>query len=343
MDQEIRFCSTAGGRVAYALTGDGPPLVIGGWWVSHLELDWEQPDFRAFVEALAARRTVVRYDPLGTGLSDRAADGPMELDRELAAMSAVLDDAGVDAAALLGVSCGACVAGAFAARAPERAEALVVYGGYARGETVTSPAVRRSVLSAVRSHWGLGSRLLADVFLPEAGAEELERFARFQREAATAEVAARHLEFVYSVDVAADLPRVEAPTLVLHRRGDRAVPYEAGREVAATVPGARLLTLQGGQHLPWRGDAAAVTAAVGEFLDGSAAPLRVAEEGGSDLSERELEVLRLVAEGLSDGEIAERLVLSPHTVHRHVANIRTKLREPSRAAAVARAARLGLI
>jgi DNA-binding CsgD family transcriptional regulator/pimeloyl-ACP methyl ester carboxylesterase len=245
-------------------------------------------------------------------------------------------------AALLGISSGACLAAAFAARDPGSAEALVLYGGYARGVDVTTPEVRDSMLGVVSAHWGLGSRLMADVFLPEASAGELEAFARFQREAAAPEIAAAHLAFVYSVDVAAELALIEAPTLVVHRREDRAIPYERGRELAASVSGARLVTLEGSQHLPWRGDAAAVVSAVAEFLDGeiaAGAPLRA----GQELSGRELEVLRLVAAGLSDAEIAERLQLSPHTVHRHVANVRAKLRQPSRAAAVAQAGRLGLI
>jgi pimeloyl-ACP methyl ester carboxylesterase/DNA-binding CsgD family transcriptional regulator len=341
MEQLIRFCSTAAGRIAYAEVGSGPPLVLPAWWVSHLELDWENPDFRAFVEVLAARRRVIRYDPLGTGLSDRAG-GHAGLDGELEALTAVMAAAEAGRAALLGISSGACLAAAFAARDPGSAEALVLYGGYARGVDVTTPEVRDSMLGVVSAHWGLGSRLMADVFLPEASAGELEAFARFQREAAAPEIAAAHLAFVYSVDVAAELALIEAPTLVVHRREDRAIPYERGRELAASVSGARLVTLEGSQHLPWRGDAAAVVSAVAEFLDGeiaAGAPLRA----GQELSGRELEVLRLVAAGLSDAEIAERLQLSPHTVHRHVANVRAKLRQPSRAAAVAQAGRLGLI
>jgi pimeloyl-ACP methyl ester carboxylesterase/DNA-binding CsgD family transcriptional regulator len=352
MDQQIRFCSIATGRIAYAEVGAGPALVLPAWWVSHLELDWESADFRAFVEALAARRRVIRYDPLGTGLSDRGRDGGHSgLEGELEALTAVIGAAELGRTALLGISSGACLAAALAARDPGAVEALVLYGGYARGADVAAPEVRESMLSVVRAHWGLGSRLLADVFLPEASAAELEAFARFQREAAPAEIAAAHLAFVYSVDVATELGQIETPTLVLHRRDDRAIPFELGRELTASVPGARLVTLEGSQHLPWRGDAAAVAAAVGEFLDGDAeaGKLLRARRPGMErgeppgLSERELEVLRLVAAGLSDAEIAERLVLSPHTVHRHVANVRTKLRQPSRAAAVAQAGRLGLI
>jgi pimeloyl-ACP methyl ester carboxylesterase/DNA-binding CsgD family transcriptional regulator len=358
MDQHIRFCATDAGRVAYAEVGEGPPLVLGGWWVSHLELDWERPEFRAFVEALAARRTVLRYDPLGSGLSDRPGRaGSVHLDGEVATLASVLDDAVQGPSALLGVSSGGCVAAALAAREPARVEALVLYGSYAQGVRITTPEVRETMLSAIRAHWGMGSRLLADVFLPGADARELDAFARYQREAADPEVAAEHLAFVYRCDVRAELPRIGAPVLVLHRRDDRAIPHELGRDLAASVPDGRLLSLTGAQHLPWFGDAAAVVGAVGEFLDGhpeAAAPLgsddpvpRVAPAAGAaretDLSERELEVLRLIAAGHGDAQIAERLVLSPHTVHRHVANIRTKLREPSRAAAVAHASRIGLI
>jgi len=354
MDQQIRFCSIATGRIAFAEVGAGPALVLPAWWVSHLELDWADPSFRAFVEALAARRRVVRYDPLGTGLSDRRREpGHGGLEGELEALTAVVGAAELGRTALLGISSGACLAATFAARNPAAVEALVLYGGYARGAEVTTPEVRDSMLSVVSAHWGLGSRLLADVFLPEASADELEAFARFQREAAPADTAAAHLGFVYSVDVADELAQIDAPTLVLHRRDDRAIPFERGRELAASVPGARLVTLEGSQHLPWLGDAAATAAAVGEFLDGDADAGALLRAGRPDarvprvepagLSDRELEVLRLVAAGLNDAEIAERLVLSPHTVHRHVANVRTKLRQPSRAAAVAQAGRLGLI
>jgi pimeloyl-ACP methyl ester carboxylesterase len=267
--QQIRFCRTDGGRVAYAVVGEGPALVLAGWWVSHLEVDWERPDFRAFVEALAERHTVVRYDPLGTGLSDRDTPDPaMGLERELATLTAVLDAAGHGRAAVLGVSSGGGVSAAFAARNPDRVDALVLYGSYARGDGIATPGVRDAVLTAVRSHWGVGSRLLADVFMPRASAEELAAFARFRREAASAEVAAKQLEYVYSADVRDELAGVRAPTLVLHRRRDRAIPAEQGRELAAGIPGARLTMLDGDDHLPWRGDAAAVLAAVEDFLEG---------------------------------------------------------------------------
>ncbi len=136
------------------------------------------------------------------------------------------------------------------------------------------------------------------------------------------------------------LGSIDVPTLVLHRRHDRAIPFDLGRELAAGIPGATFVPLPGNDHFPWYGDPDSVVRPVLSFL-GASLPLGAPDDGG--LSGREREILMLVAEGLSDAEIAERLVLSPHTVHRHVANIRNKLRQHSRAAAVAEAARLGLI
>src|SRR6185295_12657535 len=158
-----------------------------------------------------------------------------------------------------------------------------------------------------------------------------------QRAAATPEVAAAMLEAVYRADIRELLEHVRAPALVVHRRRDRAMPFAQGRELAARLPDARLVALDGDLHPPWLGDSDAVVAAVRAFL----APPRAV--GSSLLSTRETEVLQLVAEGLSDAEIAARLIVSPHTVHRHVANIRTKLGQPSRAAAAAYAARRDLI
>ena len=137
---------------------------------------------------------------------------------------------------------------------------------------------------------------------------------------------------------------MRAPTLVVHRRGDRAIPYHLGRELAAAIPGATLIPLDGSAHFPWAGDwhSVARALALGARARGSGAAV-AGEPAAALLSGREREVLALVASGLSDQEIAEQLVLSPHTVHRHVANIRHKLGRGSRAAAVAEAARLGLL
>ena len=341
----IRFLRFAGSRVAFAVSGDGPPLVAAAWWVSHLELDWRDEAFRSFWASTAAGHALVRYDHPGTGMSDREVDpAASTLDDEVALLGAVVDELGVERVSLLGGSSGSSAAIAYAARFPERVDRLLLYGAFAHGAAIAPPEVRDALAGAVRAHWGLGSRLLADVFVGGEDAEARRRFARHQRASAHAATAAALLELAYRTDVRPLLGRVRAPTLVVHRRGDRAMPFAQGRELAARLPDARLVALDGDLHPPWLGDSAAVVRAVNAFLDAHdprrATPSR---DESTPLSAREAEVLRLVAEGLSDAEIARRLIVSPHTVHRHVANIRTKLRLPSRTAAVAYAARAGLL
>jgi pimeloyl-ACP methyl ester carboxylesterase/DNA-binding CsgD family transcriptional regulator len=340
----IRFLDVGDRRVAYSVAGEGPPLVAPAWWVSHLELDWKDPAFRAFWASVGEAATVVRYDRLGVGMSDRELrDEDLTLDGELAVLHALLDELGLDRISLLGGSAGGCAAIAFAARFPERVERLILYGAYADGASITSPEVQEAVLSTVRSHWGLGSRVLADIFVGDADHAEQERLARYQRDAASPETAAALLEHTYRNDVRAELTGVRAPTLVVHRRGDRAIPYELGRELAASIPKATLLPLDGTAHFAWAGDWQSVSRAVRSAF-GPAVPAAASEKPAAALlSRREREVLALVASGLSDQEIAEQLFLSPHTVHRHVANIRHKLGRGSRSAAVAEATRLGLI
>jgi pimeloyl-ACP methyl ester carboxylesterase/DNA-binding CsgD family transcriptional regulator len=336
--QEIRFCSVGGRAVAYELVGEGPPLVVPAWWVSHLELDGRDDAFRGFWEAVGAGHALLRYDRPGVGMSDRAVDvGAVSLQDDVAVLTAVLDALGLQRVTLLGGSSGGCTAIAFAARHPDRVERLLLYGTYAHGPSIAPERVRGAIVEAVRAHWGLGSRMLADIFLGEAGDGVQERFARFQRESTTAETAAALLEQVYRNDVRAELGRVRAPTLVVHRREDRAIPYELGRELAAGIPGAALSPLDGRAHFPWMGDAGAVIRA----LRAETSPVGPPED--DPLSQREHEVLALVARGLSDREIAAQLIVSPHTVHRHVANIRHKLGAGSRASAVAEAARMGLL
>jgi pimeloyl-ACP methyl ester carboxylesterase/DNA-binding CsgD family transcriptional regulator len=349
-EPEIRFTEEGGHRIAWARSGNGPPLVFCGWWMSQLELNWRDPRFRAFVEALGRHRTVVRYDAPGIGASADGAATATTVDEQVAALGAVVEASGAPAVDLFAASSGAPVGIAFAAAHPEQVERLLVYGGYASGAAIASAGNREALVDLVREHWGLGSRVLADVFMPSAEGRDRDAFVAFQREVASAEQAARSLDAVYSFDVTARLGDVTTPAVVLHRREDRAIPFELGRELAAELSEASLVALGGADHYPWFGDSDAVLRAALNALgaDGAAAvenkpKTDPAPTNGQDLTPRETEILALVASGLSDREIAERLVLSPHTVHRHVANVRTKLGLPTRAAAVAAATKRGLV
>jgi pimeloyl-ACP methyl ester carboxylesterase/DNA-binding CsgD family transcriptional regulator len=348
-EQAIRFTDAGGRRVAWAQSGEGPPLLFAGWWMSRLELNWREPNFRAYVGALGRHRTVIRYDSPGTGASADGGPPTASVEDEAAALAAVAAAAGAGPADLIAASSGAPVGIAYAAAHPVRVRRLVVYGGYAAGSAIADPRAREEIPRLVREHWGLGSRVLADMFMPSADRAERDAFVDFQRRAASAEEAARGLEAVYAYDVTDRLGQVSAPAVVLHRREDRAIPFELGRELAARLPEARFVALEGTDHYPWFGDAEATFRATLHALGVELDPVPSPREDGSrytgveELTERETEVLALIASGLSDREIAERLVLSPHTVHRHVANLRTKLGLPTRAAAVAAAARRGLI
>jgi pimeloyl-ACP methyl ester carboxylesterase/DNA-binding CsgD family transcriptional regulator len=325
----VRFCTTpAGARIAYAVAGTGPPLLVPAAWISHLELLWQDPAYRGFFTPLAGARTVVQYDRPGCGLSEPW-PGPQELDTDVDVLLGVADRLGLERVDLLGISVGAPVSVTFAARFPERVGRLVLYGGYADGAQIAAPEVRAAMLGMIRAHWGLGSEVLADVFLPEGTAESRSVFARLQREAASARLAVELLAQCYRTDVTDLLDRVTAPTLVLHRRDDRAIPYRAGRELAVRIPGARLVSLPGRSHFPYAGDAAAVVRAILEFL--GSAPAVPLPRRPAELTARQLQVAALVAEGMTNRQIAQRLGIEERSAEGHVERIRSRLGVTSRA------------
>jgi class 3 adenylate cyclase/pimeloyl-ACP methyl ester carboxylesterase len=267
MDQKIRLCTTTDGiRIAYAAVGDGPPFVVPPGWISHLELEWEQPALRAFFETVAHHHTVVRYDKYGCGLSDRDRT-TFTLDQEVQIMETVVDHLKLKRMALFSVSQAGPVAIGYAVRHPRRVSHLILYGTWARRDSIANDALRSALIPLIRAHWGIGSKALADAFLPGANSSVGEWFARLQRESATPEVAAELIEFGTRLDVADLVPRLRVPTLVLHRRGDLMVPFRLGRELAALTPGARFIPLEGAIHRPYFGDAESVLRAIAEFLE----------------------------------------------------------------------------
>jgi len=319
----IRYCSTPAGRVAYSASGAGPALLVDSGWITDLRGQLELYSFGAFVERLAERFTVIRFDKPGCGLSDRNGID-LSFDGQVAAALAVADVVGAGRLRLFGASQGGQLAAAIAARYPDRVEALALYGMCASGSDLAPAEVRKSVVALVRAHWGLGLKALAGAFVADPTAEDLAGFTKFQRASASAAVAARLLEVYYETDIRDLLPQIRARTAVLHREADRGTPFELGREVAALIPDATLIPLPGSSHLFYHGDWLAVAEVVLDFL---------AERAGGEprLTPRELQVAELVAEGLTNQAIASRLSIAPRTAETHVENIRRKLQVSSRA------------
>jgi pimeloyl-ACP methyl ester carboxylesterase/DNA-binding CsgD family transcriptional regulator len=345
--QEIRFCTARDGvRLAYAIHGRGAPLVRTATWLTHLEFDWESPVWRHWLEGMADGHTVLRYDERGCGLSDRHVED-VSLEARVSDLEAVIDAAGTDRIALLGISQGGPLAVAFAARHPERVSRLVLYATHARGRLMRDPSASdreqaQLMDSLIRMGWGHGlpafRRLFTTLFMPDATPEQMEWFDELQRVTADPETAARIRRARNYDDVTEEATRVACPTLVIHPRDDALVPFAEGRLLATLIPGARFVALESRNHilladeLAW----AEFRTEVRNFLSPVEPPVPA---DLPELSNRELEVLALVAEGLSNEEVAARLYLSVRTVERHLSNIYAKLRVSGKAARAAAAAR----
>lgn len=338
-------------HLAYAVHGCGAEtlLVVPGW-VSHLVFDWETPATRAFHERLAATRRVVRYDKRGTGLSERpTTPDTYALDTRVRDLAAVMDALGIARCALFGWSEGGTIALAFAARHPERITRLILFGAFARSLAALDypeggdPARSAALTTLVRSEWGTGSRILTNVFLPEVDDHLAAWFTQWQRVSLTPAAAALSREANAEVDIRGLLSTIAIPTLVIERRGDF---LDAGksRYLATHLPNARFLSLDGEHHVPFLGDWCPITDAIEAFLatapDAPAAPPTPLD---TPLTPREIEVLRLVAEGLPNRAIAARLTVSEKTISRHLVNLYAKLDVNSRGAAIAHAFRHGYV
>jgi pimeloyl-ACP methyl ester carboxylesterase/DNA-binding CsgD family transcriptional regulator len=346
LEQQIRFCTTPDGvRLAYATHGKGPPLIKAANWLTHLEFDWESPVWRHWLEQLGRSHTLVRYDERGCGLSDWEVED-LSLEAWVSDLEAVVDAAGLDRFALLGISQGGAIALAYAVRRPERVTHLVLYGAYARGRLKRDPSSHareeaEMMLSLIHVGWGSPNpafrHVFSEIFVPGGTPEQMQWFDELARTSTSPEMAERLERAFYQVEVTALLTEVAVPTLGAHGRDDAMIPFAEGRLLATSIPGARFLPLESKNHVLLADEPAwpVFLAGVREFL-GS----KLASDGEiSELSPREIDVLELVAAGRSNEEIAERLYLSVRTVERHLTNIYAKLRLSGKAARAAAAAR----
>jgi pimeloyl-ACP methyl ester carboxylesterase/DNA-binding CsgD family transcriptional regulator len=344
---QTRYARSDGAMIAYQISGAGPPdLLLVPGLVSHLEIQWQQPDYRRFVHALERGGRVIRLDKRGTGLSDPTEGVPSTLQR-MQDLGAVLTAAHSGQPVLLGISDGGRAAIAFAATYPERTRALILYGTSYRGPRA---AQLRRYRSAVR-HWGDG-RLL-DIVAPSLASTQSRAIAgAFERAAASPGMAAALVESLGLLDVRDLMGQIAVPTLVLHRSGDF-LPVADARLVASHIPGATLKVLAGADHLPWVGDWPALAEEIIGFAQQVAPgqrqrrrPQRASEPlrprrpalGWESLTQAELDVVLLVAAGHSNARIAAMLYLSRYTVETHLKHVFAKLGVESRTELAALAA-----
>ncbi|HEV7368298.1 alpha/beta fold hydrolase [Arenibaculum sp.] len=254
--QEVRFCRSADGvRVAMATSGRGDVLVKTANWLNHVEYDWHSPLLRPFLQGLSGRHRLVRYDERGCGLSDRDVKD-ISFEGFVRDLEAVVDALALHRFSLIGISQGAAVAVAFAARHPERVEKLVLHGGYALGRRRRNSLAHEEQADAfvtlMRHGWGdehsAFMQAFSSIYIPRGTPEQVRWFTDLQRMSTSAENAVRIRDACDRIDVVDLLPRVRAPTLVTHSRFDHVAPFEQGRLVAASIPDARLVALESDNH-----------------------------------------------------------------------------------------------
>ncbi|THD46195.1 MAG: alpha/beta fold hydrolase [Bradyrhizobium sp.] len=350
---QIRFCRASDGvRIAYATTGSGPAMIEVATWLNHLEFDWQSPVWRPRLVEMAKNYTMARYDGRGCGLSDRTVED-LSFDANLRDLEAVADAAGFKRFILLGSCQGSGLAIAYAARHPERVSNLVLYGAFARGRLKRNPSARdleeaNVMLKLVELGWGRENpafrQVYTTMFIPESTPEQFRWFTDLQRMSTSPENAVGLIQGFDAMDVTDLLPKISCPTLVLHARNDARVPFGEGRMVASSIAGAEFVPLESRNHIllehqpAWK----QFLAEIARFVHGQGRTEASEGTAFAELTQREREVLELIARGLDNAAIASQLSVSPKTVRNHINGIFDKLNIPNRAQAIVRAREAGM-
>ena len=252
-------------RLAYSVFGEGPPLVVAPPWVSNLALSLEDPFFMNFWKAISKFCTIVLYDKHGCGQSDRDRK-VFDAESELLDLRTVVECLQLDNMVLFGNSMASTIAITYAANNQHKVSHLILYGGYANGAKLARKDVQAAITSLVKASWGMGSKALADLFIPRASPEIANQFSQYQRESASPEAAAGLIGLNYQIDVTNLLDSIKIPTLVLHRNEDLAINITNGKELARSIPNARLKILGGKIHFPYYEEPEVIVEEILSFL-----------------------------------------------------------------------------
>jgi pimeloyl-ACP methyl ester carboxylesterase len=354
MKQDVRFCTTSDGvRIAYAVSGNGPPLLMPASWLSHLEHQWKSLVWKPWLDALTQTNTLIRYDSRGCGLSDRDARS-LSFEGWMRDIEAVADAAGFAEFNMLAVCWGSPIAIEYTANRPERVRRLVLYGGYAegrlRGARPMDADQARVLLDMTRLGWGQPGhafcRVWGSFFQPGGTLAHYHSWAEQQAVSTSPATAARLLEIGWDTDVRDAARRVKCPTLALHLDRDAVVPIEVGREMACLIPNCRFVQLDGENHMPLPTDPAwpNIVMEINAFLKPTEQDQarRWPALSLEDLTARERDVLEGIAQGLDNNEIAASLGMSEKTVRNHVTRVLDKIGVEHRYQAIVRARDAGL-
>lgn len=358
MYQEIRFCSALDNtRLAYAKVGQGPALMKVGNWMSHLEYDWNSPVWQPWLEGWSRFHTFYRYDPRGCGLSDWDVSD-FSFEALVSDLETVANAAGLEQFDLFAMSQGGCVSIAYTAKHPERVRRLIIYGGYLQGSLSgnPTPAVLEETevrLKLLKLSWGSERPEYRQVFttslIPEGTPEQFAWFNNLQFVSTSPRNAMEVQRSFNLVDVREQAQLINVPTMVIQSKHDSAVPFELGRQTAAHIPNARFVVLDSKNHVLMRSEPAwnYFWDEFYRFLEVSSkfptAKVSAEDKVWSELSARERDVLRLLAQGYNNQEISQHLVLSEKTVRNYVSNIYEKLQINGRGEAIVLARTVGLV
>lgn len=350
--QQIRFCTSRDGtRIAYATCGAGPPLVWVAGWVHHLKLDWDGPVWRPWISLLTRRHTLVRYDMRGCGLSDREGV-EFSFEKFVEDLEAVIEAIGLEQFVLVGMAAGSAIGMTYAVTHPERVSHLVLYGArthgrLARATTPEQVEEAETRLKMMELGWPNDTpaygQFYTSLHMPDASAEQFQSFNDLVRRTTSPANAAALLQVFFRIDVREIVPKVRCPTLVLHSRENSIIPFEQSRSVAGLIPGARFVPLESRNQVLLDTEPAwqQLVEALDEFLPAPPKAAGSAEFPLHELTAREQEVLELVAQGLDNATIGDRLHISERTARNHVSTILGKRGVNTRAQAIVRAREAG--
>ena len=354
MDQRIAFArSKDKTTIAYALSGEGPPLVRAGTWLTHVHHDWESPFLGHWLRFMSERHTLVRYDPRGCGLSQTDV-GSFTFEDWVTDLETVVDRLELESFPLFGMSQGAAVAVEYAIRHPQRVTHLTLYAPLVTGwRGRASPAAQQWQLmeQLVLTGWGEANMafpsMFAHLFVPQSPPEALHWYAELQRKMATKEVASRFMSVLAGLNVFRRLKEVRVPTLVIQIARDQVVDPRSATGIAGEIPGSEFVSIDSSNHILLEDEPGwqEFKNIFARHVPGATAPAR-RDAGGRErigqLSKREQKILGEIAKGLNNREIASGLFISEKTVRNHITSIFDKLGVSSRAQAIVLAKESGL-